>query len=151
MHIHFKSITLTAAAATILGLTSCVAPYGPPVATTTSVRTYSPGYSVRSLPSNYRSERIGGADYYYHNGSYYQRRNTGYVVVAAPRKSRYYNEYSRYSRSNVRPATTRSARTINRLPRGYETVRYRGQPYYRYQNNYYRRQGSGYITVANPF
>ena len=151
MNIYFKPIIFSAAAGAILTLASCVQPYGPPVATTTSVKSYSPGYSVRSLPNNYRSERIGGANYYYHNGAYYQRRSNDYVVVSAPRKSRYYNEYTNYRRTPARTVSTTSERRITRLPRGYETVQYRGEPYYRSQNNYYRRQGSGYITVANPF
>lgn len=146
-----KTILLTAGLATVLGLSSCVSPYDTGASTTTSVTTYRPGYTVNSLPSGYRSETIGGTNYYYHNGAYYQRRNNSYAVVQAPRQSRYYNEYTQYGNTTVHNHRDGSSHVINELPSGYSTVEYRGTPYYRYQDNYYRRQGSGYVTVASPF
>jgi hypothetical protein len=130
-----------------LTLTSCVVPYD----SITSVRAYSPGYTVNTLPRGYRTERISGSDYYYHNGAYYQRRSNNYVVVNAPNSSRYYDEYTRYGNQTVHNHSDGSSHVINELPRGYTTVDYRGEPYYRYQNNYYRRQGSGYVSVTSPF
>ncbi len=62
----------------------------------TTVTTYQPGYTTRSLPSGYRTENISGRDYYYHNGAYFLRNSGGYVVTEAPRQSRYYTEYTRY-------------------------------------------------------
>ena len=146
-----KTILLTASLGAGLSLSSCVAPYGGGVATTYTTRSYSPGYSVNSLPRGYRSETIAGRNYYYNNGNYYQRRNNNYVVVQAPRKSRYYNEYSRYGKQQPYNNRSRGSRVIKTLPRGYETVNYRGQSYYRSQNNFYRRQGNGYVTVARPY
>ena len=113
--------------------------------------TYRPGYTVDTLPGGYRSETIAGTNYYYHNGAYYQRRSNNYVVVEAPRRSRYYDEYTSYGNTTVRNYSDGSSQVIRELPRGYQTVDYRGEPYYRYQDSYYRRQGSGYVTVASPF
>lgn len=147
-----KNILITAGLAAGLGLTSCVAPYEPASSsTTTSETTYRPGYTVNTLPGGYRSETISGSNYYYHNGAYYQRRNDNYVVVEAPRRSRYYTEYTQYGNSTVHNHADGSSHVISDLPSGYTTVDYRGEPYYRHQNRYYRRQGSGYVTVASPF
>jgi len=151
MKITTKTIILTVGLGTGLSLSSCVSPYDSPTTTTTSTTSYSPGYSVNTLPSGYRSESISGNDYYYHNGAYYQRRSNNYVVVSAPRTSRYYDEYTRYGNQTVHNHPDGSSHVINDLPRGYTTVDYRGTPYYRYQDSYYRRQGSGYVTVASPF
>jgi hypothetical protein len=127
-----------------MSLTSCVVPYEGTA--TTTVTTYRPGYTVRTLPGGYRSEVIAGTNYYYHDGHYFRRSGSGYVVVEAPRRSRYYEEYRIYQN---RPDG--STHVIRELPRGYTTVTYRGVPYYRYQDRYYRRQGSGYVVVASPF
>lgn len=146
-----KTILLTAGLAGGLSLSSCVAPYDSGVSSSTQVTTYRPGYTVNTLPGGYRSERIGDSEYYYHNGAYYQRRSNNYVVVDAPRQSRYYGEYSQYGNRTVHNHRDGSSHVITELPRGYTTVDYRGEPYYRYQDNYYRRQGSGYVTVARPY
>lgn len=146
-----KTILLTASLGLGLSLSSCVAPYEGAATTSTSVTTYRPGYTVNTLPSGYRTESISGNSYYYHNGAYYQRRNNSYIVVDAPRTSRYYDEYTRYGNTTVHNHQDGSSHVVNELPRGYSTVDYRGEPYYRYQNQYYRRQGSSYVTVANPF
>ena len=152
MKITTKTILVTAGIAAAFGLSSCVSPYDTGSATTsTSVTTYRPGYTVNSLPGGYRSESIGGTNYYYHNGAYYQRRNDSYTVVEAPRRSRYYNEYTQYGNTTVHNHQDGSSHVINELPSGYRTVDYRGTPYYSYQDRYYRRQGSGYVTVASPF
>lgn len=152
MKILSNTILLTAGLAAGLGLTSCVVPYDNGMQTSSVTRTtYRPGYSVNNLPYGYRSENISGSDYYYHNGAYYQRRNDNYVVVDAPRSSRYYNEYTTYGNQTIHNHRDGSSHVISRLPNGYTTVNYRGVPYYRYQDSYYRRQGSGYVSVANPF
>lgn len=143
-----KSILLGAGAAASFGLVSCVAPYEGSVSTTT---TYQPGYTVTTLPGGYRTEVISGTNYYYHDGAYYQRRSNGYVVVEAPRTSRYYDEYTRYGNRTYHNHADGSSHVIDELPNGYTTVEYRGEPYYRYQDRFYRRQGSGYIVVASPF
>ena len=144
-----KTILLTVGLGAGLILTSCVVPYD--TAGTTTVRSYSPGYTVNTLPTGYRTEKISGSPYYYHNGAYYQRRNNNYVVVNAPRSSRYYDEYSRYGNQTVHNHRDGSSHVIHELPRGYTTVNYRGEPYYRYQDSYYRRQGNGYVSVRSPF
>lgn len=146
-----KTILITAGLAGAFSLSSCVAPYDSGVTTSTEVTTYRPGYTVNTLPSGYRSESIAGTNYYYHNGAYYQRRSNDYVVVNAPRQSRYYNEYSQYGNTTVHNHADGSSHIITQLPSGYTTVQYQGEPYYRYQDNYYRREGSGYVTVASPF
>lgn len=146
-----KTILLTAGLAGGLSLSSCIAPYDSGVTTSTETTTYRPGYTTRTLPGGYRTETISGNSYYYHNGAYYQRRADNYVVVDAPRQSRYYGEYTQYGNRTVHNHQDGSSHVITELPRGYTTVDYRGEPYYRYQDSYYRRQGSGYVTVANPF
>ncbi len=150
MKILSNTIILTVGLAAGLSLTSCVVPYDNGM-TTSSVTNYRPGYTTNSLPYGYRSENISGSDYYYHNGAYYQRRSNNYVVVDAPRSSRYYNEYTQYGNQTIHNHRDGSSHVISTLPNGYTTVNYRGEPYYRYQNRYYRRQGSGYVIVANPF
>lgn len=132
------------------GLTSCVAPYDAYGGTT--VTTYSPGHRINSLPGGYRTEIIGGSTYYYHNGSYYRSGSGGYVVADAPRSSRYYREYDRY-RSDQRYRGDRrdNLNVVTRLPDGHRAVNVRGQKYYQHKDNYYRRQGNGYITVNRPF
>lgn len=145
-----RSILLTAGLGLGMSLTSCVAPYDSGVATTTTT-SYRPGYTVNTLPGGYRTEVIDGSDYYYNNGSYFRRSGGSYVVVDAPRRSRYYEEYSRYGNRTVHNHPDGSSHVITELPRGYSTVNYQGEPYYRYQDRYYRRQGSGYVVVASPF
>lgn len=143
--------TLAAAGLGIgMSLTSCVAPYDA-ATTTTSVTTYRPGYTVNTLPGGYRSEVIAGSDYYYYNGNYFRRSGSSYVVVDAPRRSRYYDEYTRYGNRTYRSDVDGRTTVIRELPRGYTTVNHRGEPYYRYQDRFYRRQGSGYVIVASPF
>lgn len=144
-----KSILLAAGLGLGMSLTSCVAPYDG--VASTSVTTYRPGYTINSLPGGYRSEVIGGTNYYYNAGNYYRRNGSSYVVVEAPRRSRYYDEYTQYGNRTVHNHRDGSSHVINELPSGYTTVDYRGEPYYRYQDRYYRRQGSGYVTVASPF
>jgi hypothetical protein len=84
-----KTILLAAGLGAGLTLNSCVAPYDGTAVTTTTERTYSPGYTVNALPGGYRSEVVAGTNYYYHNGAYYQQRSNGYVVVirSLPRRS----------------------------------------------------------------
>lgn len=126
---------------------SCVDPYvqhhGHPHQTVT---TYRIGYEVRTLPSGYRTEVIGGTQYYYHNGTYYRPRSGRYVVVEAPRSSR--DGYNRYDRYDSRRG---QVTVIRELPRGYRTVTHRGTRYYQHNNVYYQQQGSGYVIVRSPF
>lgn len=144
-----RPLIVASALAIGLSLSSCVSPYD--TTTTTSVRTYRPGYTVDRLPGNYRTEVISGTNYYYNDGAYYQRRNGRYVVVDAPRRSRYYDEYTRYGNKTVHHHRDGSSHVVSRLPKGYSTVQYRGEPYYRHRDRYYQRRGNGYVVVSNPF
>ncbi len=96
---------------------------------------YSAGYEVRTLPSGYRTEVIGGSQYYNHNGTYYQPRSGRYVVVEAPRG---YNRPPRRQQEVV---------IVRELPRGYRVVKHRGTQYYQVRDTYYERRGSGYVQV----
>jgi hypothetical protein len=116
-------------------LPSCVDPYyanhsGPPQ----HVTTYSAGYEVRSLPPGYRTEVIGGTQYYNSNGTYYRPRSGRYVVVEAPHG---------YSRTPQR----QEAGVLRELPRGYRVVNHRGVRYYQVHDTYYERRGSNYVQV----
>jgi hypothetical protein len=155
-----QSASLLLASGLVLGiLPSCVdtyASHGQASVTTTSY--HQPGYRINALPRGYRSEMISGSNYYYHNGAYYRRQSNGYVVVEAPRTSRYYSEYDRIrvggnyrTSDNHRGQRNESVRVITRLPAGYRVVNHGGSQYYQAGGNYYRRQGSGYIIVSSPY
>ena len=154
-----STILILASGLTIGMLSSCVSPYdsyGGASVTTTSY--HQPGYRINSLPRGHRSEVISGSNYYYHDGAYYRRDSSGYVVVEAPRSSRYYSEYNRHRGSgnyrtsgNHRGQRHDSVRTINRLPTGYRTVNHGGTRYYTTGDTYYQRQGSSYIVVSRPY
>ena len=107
-------------------LPSCVASY--PAGQSSSV---SVGYEVRSLPSGYRTEVVGGTSYYVHDGHYYRSRSGRYVVVEAPR-------------GRQRPPRQIY---VDRLPPGYRVVRRGGQQYYYANNRYYQKSGSRYLAV----
>ena len=111
-----------------LTLTSCVVPYE-----SATVTTYRPGYVSSSLPNGYRTEVIGGVDYYHSNGVYYRRNNRPgeYVVVDAPGNRH----------------LQRQERIVTELPRGYRTVRRSGTTYYYHGNTYYQRKGNGYVIA----
>lgn len=126
-------------------LSSCVDPYAQSHGTRHSVTTYHAGYEVRSLPPGYRTEVIGGRNYYNHNGTYYRPRSGGYVVVDAPR-SRHQEYRSRDDRRHSRRDVV-----ITQLPSGYRTVERRGVRYYQVNDTYYQQRGSGYIIVARPY
>ncbi len=140
-------------------LSSCVAPYdsygGGYGSTSVTTSSYQPGYRLSSLPSGYRSEMISGSNYYYHDGAYYRRDSNGYIVVDAPRSSRYYSDYDRRrsSRTTVayRDQRNDSVRVITRLPSGYRTVTHGGTRYYQAGDQYYQRQANGYIVVSRPY
>jgi hypothetical protein len=116
------SFALTAAAL----LPSCVAPYPGGQQSSVSV-----GYEVRSLPSGYRTEIVGGNRYYIHGDTYYRSRSGRYVVVDSPR---------------VRRGPSQQV-YIERLPPGYRMVRRGGQQYYYANNRYYQKSGSRYLAV----
>jgi len=142
-----QSLSLLLASGFTIGmLSSCVTPYdsyhGASVTTTSY---HQPGYRINTLPSGYRSEVISGSNYYYHNGAYYRRDSSGYVVVNAPRTSRYYTDYNRH-----RGQRHDSVRTLNRLPSGYQTVNHGGTQYYTVGDTFYQRQGRGYTVVSRP-
>lgn len=88
------SILAVAGAALCMTVTSCIIPVdtnmGQPAYTT-----YQPGYRISTLPYGYRSEMIAGRTYYYHDGAYYRRDQNGYIIIDAPRESRYYSDYDR--------------------------------------------------------
>lgn len=143
-------------------LSSCIAPYdsngGAYGHSTITTSTYQPGYRLSSLPSGYRSENISGNDYYYHEGSYYRRDSNGYIVVEAPRTSRYYSDYDRRrssgsyrSSDGYRDQRNDTVRVITRLPSGYRVVNHGGTQYYQSGDQYYRRQADGYIIVSRPY
>jgi len=145
-----------------LGLSSCVVPYDSPGGNSVSVSTYRPGYTINSLPGGYRSESIMGSTYYYHNGSYYRQGSGGYMIVEAPRNSRYYDDYSRrhqiYSQErNYHQSPNRydsgygRAEVITRLPQGYRVLNHRGNTYYQAGDRYYLRQNNGYVITTSPY
>ena len=157
-----------------MGLASCVVPYDSDGGGSVSVTRYSPGYRVNSLPGGYRSENISGSTYYYHDGYYYRPGSGGYVVVDAPRTSRYYDDYSRRqqtyqtSRTYQQSPDRRDGReyressdrhdgryerteVITRLPDVYREVRQRGNTYYQVGDRYYRRDNDRYVIVSSPY
>jgi hypothetical protein len=145
---------LLLAASLVIGaaLTSCVVPADAYGITSTTYSTYEPGYRTTSLPRGYRSEVISGNTYYYNNGSYYRPQSGGYVVVDAPRTSRYYSDYdSRRTTTTYRDGRTGDVRVITTLPSGYRELNHRGTSYYQAGDQYYHREGSGYITVSRPY
>ncbi len=108
---------------------------------------HEPGQRVSSLPSGYRSEQIQSSTFYYHQGNFYRARGDGYIVVAPPEKSRYYEEYLGYRTDGGDDAP----RYISRLPGGYRTHNYNGERIFVHQDQYYRRHGQGYTLIAKPF
>jgi hypothetical protein len=146
-----------------MGLASCVVPYDSYGGNTATVTTYRPGYRINSLPGGYRSETISGSTYYYHDGHYYRQASGGYVVVDAPRNSRYHDDYGRrqqiyqpdrlYRESPDRhDGRYERGEVITRLPAGYRQVNHRGDTYYQVGDRYYRRQKDrSYVIVSNPF
>ena len=158
-----RPIFVISGVVTCMILGSCVFPYddynsyGSGYSTT-----YRPGYRVSSLPYGYRSESISGSTYYYYDGYYYRPRSGGYVVVDAPRNSRYYDDYSRRqrmspSRRDYRELPDRHDRRydrgeiLSRLPEGHRVVNYRGVSYYQVGSRYYRRQGDVCVITSRPF
>lgn len=155
-----KPVFAITGVALCMGLASCVGPYDSYGGG--SVTSYQPGYTISSLPDNYRSETISGNTYYYHDGHYYRPDSDGYVVVEAPRSSRYYDDYNRnhqayrenrddrgpYSRNDQRYDR---GQFVTRLPDGYREVNHRGDTYYRAGDRFYSRQGRRYVIVSSPF
>jgi hypothetical protein len=159
-----STILLVTSGLAIGMLTSCVVPYdssGGYGSATFTTSTYQPGYRLTSLPSGYRSEVIAGNNYYYHNGAYYRRDSNGYIVVDAPRTSRYYSDYDQRRGSNNyrttdgyrdhRDQRNDSVRVITRLPSGYRVVNHGGTEYYQAGDQFYRRQADGYMVVSSPY
>jgi hypothetical protein len=145
-----------------MGLASCLLPYDSQDGGSVSVTRYSPGYRVNSLPGGYRSENISGSTYYYYNGYYYRPVSGGYVVVDAPRTSRYYDDYSRRQRTyqtnrEYQESPKRHdgrydrSEVITRLPKGYRVINHRGNEYYQVGDRYYRRQNDTYVIVSSPY
>lgn len=128
-------------------LTSCVDPYAQGYGSA-EVTTYRPGYEVRTLPSGYRTEVVGGTSYYTHNGTYYRPRSGRYVVVEAPphRVMRAPNRRDQNPRFD-----TRKEVIIREVPRGARVVDYRGSRYYQSGGSYYQRRGNGYVIVDRPY
>lgn len=148
-------LALTAAAVSF-SLASCVAPYDDGYrGSSTSFTTYQTGHRISSLPQGYRTETISGRNYYYHNGAYYQRNSGGYVVIDAPRQSRYYSDYSR-SRQGDRAGrrstvtTYQPGYTTRSLPSGYRTESISGRNYYYHNGSYFQRGSNGYVVTEAP-
>lgn len=157
-----RPVAMLAGVALCIGLASCVGPYDSYGGGSLGYRSYSPGYSVNSLPGGYRKENISGSTYYYHDGHYYRRNSGGYVVVEPPRSSRYYNDYTQrqrrgQSRHDHRQTSSRrdsrhdGAQVVTRLPRGYREINHRGNTYYQAGDRYYSRRGNGFIAVSSPY
>jgi hypothetical protein len=157
-----RPMFVIAGVALCMGLSSCVVPYDSHGGSSVSVTRYSPGYRITSLPGGYRSENISGSTYYYHDGYYYRPGSGGYVVVDAPRTSRYYDDYSRrqqtyQSSRDYRGSSDRHdgqyqrTEVITRLPDGYRVVRHRGNEYYQVGDRYYRRDNNAYVVVSRPY
>jgi hypothetical protein len=128
--------------AATLSFTGCVDPYYAGGGVTVA-STYQPGYVVTTLPSGYRTERIGGTSYYHHGEVYYRPHGRGYVVVESPHRHR--------GDRHRRPGDYHEERVIRQLPSGYQVVTHRGTRYYRAGNVYYQPRGEGYIVVRSPF
>jgi hypothetical protein len=148
-----QSVSLLLASVLSIGmLSSCVTPYNSYGETSVTTTSYQPGYRINSLPSGYRTEVISGGNYYYNDGVYYRPESQGYVVVEAPRTSRYYAEYDRHRYSNsYRNQRGANVSVISHLPSGYRVVNHGGNQYYQAGDNYYRREGNGYIVVSSPY
>ena len=157
------AVIATASAALILGLASCDFPHGGHYGGHSTYTPYQSGYRLQTLPAGYRSETLSGNRYYYDNGNYYRRDSNGYVIVDAPRGSRYHEEYRRvrqgrevnsrsnqriYDRNNPRP---RYGEVITRLPSDHRTVNHRGKRYYQSGDHFYTRSTRGYTLVRNPY
>ena len=161
-HAFVRPMFVITGVALCMGLASCVVPYDSHGGGSVSVTRYSPGYRVNSLPGGYRSENISGSTYYYHEGYYYRPGSGGYVVVDAPRTSRYYGDYSRRHQTNQPSREYRESRNrhdqryergevITRLPEGYRVVNHRGNEYYQVGDRYYRRENNAYVIVSRPY
>lgn len=158
----FRPVFVITGAALCMGLASCVVPYDSPSGGSATVTTYRSGYRVDSLPSGYRSEVISGNTYYYNDGHYYRQGSGGYVVVDAPRSSRYYDDYGRrqgthqpgleyQQSSNRHDQGYERGQVITRLPSGYRELNHRGNTYYQVEDRYYRRQGDSYVITTRPY
>jgi hypothetical protein len=144
-----------------LGLASCFASYDARGYDQTA--RYRPGYRVNALPGGYRSEVLSGSTYYYHEGYYYRPSSGGYIVVDAPRSSRYYADYGRRHQAHQpdprldRMAYNREDQRyergdiLTRLPRGYRQVKHRGKSYYQVGERFYQRQNKIYVVVSRPY
>jgi hypothetical protein len=158
-----RAILVASGVAICMGLASCVYPFDDQAGGGATYTMYQSGYRLQSLPYGYRSETISGNPYYYDNGNYYRRDSSGYVVVEAPRDSRYYDDYRRvrqnrevnssrnqqiYDRNNPQ---VRHGEVITRLPSGHRVVTHRGQNYYQVNDRYYIQDRAGYVRVANPY
>ncbi|MFD2257968.1 DUF6515 family protein [Luteolibacter algae] len=161
----YSSLLLAGGLIAGLTLSSCVAPYD---TYGSSHVTYTNGHRINSLPHGYRTEIVSGRTYYYHNGHYYRPQSGGYVVVDAPSRSRYYDDYRNYRnrdrhddrrddrrydrRDDHRDRDHRTGtRVITTLPNGYRVTNHGGTQYYHHNDQYYRREGNGYISVNRPF
>ena len=137
-----------------LCLPSCVAPYEPHRSSSVTVTHYRPGYQVATLPGGYRREVISGQTYYYHDGYYYRPSSGGYVIVDAPRSSRYYDDYGRRHQvieSDRRHEPYYHGEVITRLPDGYRVVKHRQNTFYQVGDRYYRRDNDRYVIVERPY
>ena len=149
------SVLMPTSLAVCLCLASCVSPNVGYVGASATYTTHSPGYRVNSLPRGYRSETISGSTYYYQNGNYYRRSTGGYIVIEAPRNSRYYAEYGRIrqgGQSNfVHGHHDQRGDVITRLPNGHRVRDYRGTRYYEVGDRYYILRNGSYTAVRRPF
>jgi hypothetical protein len=130
-------------------LPSCVESYTQDYGSPYGATAYRPGYEVRVLPPDYRTEVINGSTYYHHGGVYYRPRAGGYVIVDPPH-SRYGSHrrgYDSYSRRDL-PS---DGAVVPRLPSGSRMIDTRNGRYYQYNDTYYQQRGSGYAIVGRPY
>lgn len=158
-----RSIIATTGFALIMGLSSCYFPHESQHGRNSTYTPYQSGYRFQTLPAGYRSETLSGTRYYYDNGNYYRRDSRGYVIVDAPRGSRYNEDYRAVrqgrevnSRRNQRiydrnNPEVRYGEVITRLPSRHRVVNHRGQRYYQSGDHYYTRDQRGYTLVRNPY
>lgn len=84
-------------------------------------------HGVKHLPAGAVSVVVSGIKYWLKDDVYYRKQNNVYVKVVAPKGA-----------------------TLVRVPKGAVLVKHKGQPYYRYNNVYYRwvPKARGYRVVS---
>ncbi len=130
------------------------------------------GSVVRVLPRDNATIRVGNAPYHYRQGVFYRPDRSGYVVVRAPRGAvvqtlprtyvtirlgthlYYYDEGTYYLPvdEGYRVVDPPIGATLDMPPVGYETVYVDGEPFYVYDDVWYRYDPGRdvYVVVEEP-